>query len=174
FNSIIDEKKDPTKIGVGVFIVKAGQRQDVSTKSREVALIAFRGEGLFHYDGQVLEFNRLDWETQGPAIIHVPRQTPLSIEAREDSEIILCAIENPDPFEIRAYAPDQVRSELRAAGTLNETATRIVRTAFDKTNAPPASRMVLGEVVNFPGKWSSYPPHFHPQPEVYFYRFKKE
>ena len=31
--------------------------------------------------------------------------------------------------------------------------------------------MVLGEVLNFPGKWSSYPPHHHPQPEVYFYRF---
>ena len=28
-----------------------------------------------------------------------------------------------------------------------------------------------GEVLNFPGKWSSYPPHHHPQPEVYFYRF---
>ena len=31
--------------------------------------------------------------------------------------------------------------------------------------------MVLGEVLNLPGKWSSYPPHHHPQPEVYFYRF---
>ena len=33
--------------------------------------------------------------------------------------------------------------------------------------------MVLGEVVNLPGKWSSYPPHHHPQPECYFYRFDK-
>ena len=31
--------------------------------------------------------------------------------------------------------------------------------------------MVLGEVFNQPGRWSSYPPHHHPQPEVYFYRF---
>jgi 5-deoxy-glucuronate isomerase len=31
--------------------------------------------------------------------------------------------------------------------------------------------MVLGEVINHPGKWSSYPPHDHPQPEVYHYRF---
>ena len=35
----------------------------------------------------------------------------------------------------------------------------------------PFSNMVLGEVLNRPGKWSSYPPHHHPQPEVYFYRF---
>ena len=33
--------------------------------------------------------------------------------------------------------------------------------------------MVLGEVINLPGKWSSYPPHHHPQPEVYFYRLDK-
>ena len=29
---------------------------------------------------------------------------------------------------------------------------------------------VLGEVIGFPGKWSSYPPHHHPQPEIYYYK----
>jgi 5-deoxy-glucuronate isomerase len=32
---------------------------------------------------------------------------------------------------------------------------------------------VLGEVITFPGKWSSYPPHHHPQPEIYHYRFQR-
>jgi 5-deoxy-glucuronate isomerase len=31
---------------------------------------------------------------------------------------------------------------------------------------------VLGEVVTYPGKWSSYPPHHHPQPEIYHYRIR--
>ena len=26
-------------------------------------------------------------------------------------------------------------------------------------------------MITFPGKWSSYPPHHHPQPEIYHYRF---
>jgi 5-deoxy-glucuronate isomerase len=30
---------------------------------------------------------------------------------------------------------------------------------------------VLGEVVTFPGGWSSYPPHHHAQHEIYHYRF---
>ena len=47
---------------------------------------------------------------------------------------------------------------------------REIKTFFDYDNAP-FSNMVLGEVLNRPGKWSSYPPHHHPQPEVYFYRF---
>ncbi|NNK97135.1 MAG: 5-deoxyglucuronate isomerase, partial [Desulfobacterales bacterium] len=63
-----------------------------------------------------------------------------------------------------------IRTDVFGAGTLNETSIRSVRTVFDgKIN--PASNMVLGEVINHPGKWSSYPPHDHPQPEIYHYRF---
>ena len=61
----------------------------------------------------------------------------------------------------------------RGEGTMREASTRIVRTVFDYSNAP-YSNMVLGEVIGFPGKWSSYPPHWHPQPEIYFYRFLPE
>lgn len=53
---------------------------------------------------------------------------------------------------------------------MGETSTRIVRTVFDDTDSPD-SMLVLGEVVGAPGKWSSYPPHHHPQPEIYHYRF---
>ena len=52
---------------------------------------------------------------------------------------------------------------------MQETSTRIVRTVFDDSNASEAN-LVLGEVVTAPGRWSSYPPHHHPQPEVYHYR----
>lgn len=41
---------------------------------------------------------------------------------------------------------------------------------FDLDNAPQ-SNMVMGEVFNQPGRWSSYPPHYHPQPELYYYQF---
>ena len=49
----------------------------------------------------------------------------------------------------------------------------IVRTVFDRRNADPNAELVLGEVVTMPGRWSSYPPHHHPQPEIYHYRFTK-
>ncbi|MFT5875577.1 MAG: 5-deoxy-glucuronate isomerase, partial [Clostridium sp.] len=47
------------------------------------------------------------------------------------------------------------------------------RTVFDKSNSPD-SNLVVGEVIDHPGKWSSYPPHYHPQPEIYFYKFNPE
>lgn len=173
FNPVIDEKKDPTRIGVGVYRLKKGGTAKVDTKGREVALIAFSGKGVFRFGNRELSFKRSDWEKEAPTIVHVCRDAALGVSAREDAEVILCAISNPDSFETRTYLPRQVASELRGAGTVGETATRIVRTAFDIRNAPKPSRMVLGEVVNAPGRWSSYPPHRHVQPEVYFYRFKK-
>ena len=48
-----------------------------------------------------------------------------------------------------------------------------MRTVFDDSDAP-FSNLVVGEVVTMPGKWSSYPPHHHPQPEIYHYRFLPE
>lgn len=69
--------------------------------------------------------------------------------------------------------PKDVRSDIFGGGTLNETSIRTVRTVFDG-EINPLSNMVLGEVINHPGKWSSYPPHHHPQPEIYHYRFFPE
>jgi 5-deoxy-glucuronate isomerase len=49
---------------------------------------------------------------------------------------------------------------------------REVRLIFDRATRP-YSNLVVGEVINFPGRWSSYPPHRHEQPEIYHYRFTK-
>jgi 5-deoxy-glucuronate isomerase len=48
-----------------------------------------------------------------------------------------------------------------------------VRSAIADASAPH-SALVLGEVINRPGCWSSYPPHHHPHPEIYHYRFLPE
>jgi 5-deoxy-glucuronate isomerase len=56
---------------------------------------------------------------------------------------------------------------------LDGTAAKTVRTVFNG-ETDPAYGMVLGEVINYPGKWSSYPPHGHKQPEIYHYRFSPE
>ena len=50
-------------------------------------------------------------------------------------------------------------------------ALRYVRTIFDRTNSPPEVELVLGEVVPSRRAGSSYPPHHHPQHEIYHYRF---
>ena len=79
--------------------------------------------------------------------------------------------DNDRVFDAKMYTKDNML--LQHAGNHGELMgcmRREIKTFFDYESAP-WSNMVLGEVLNAPGKWSSYPPHHHPQPEVYFYRF---
>ena len=71
----------------------------------------------------------------------------------------------------RVFRPADVADERRGEGQVGGRCLRLVRTIFDARNSPPEVRLVLGEVVTLPGGWSSYPPHHHPQPEIYHYRF---
>jgi len=57
-----------------------------------------------------------------------------------------------------------------AQGQVGDACYRFVRTFFDRRKQI-RGRAGAGEVVTMPGRWSSYPPHHHPQPEIYHYRF---
>ncbi len=109
-----------------------------------------------------------------PTVLHVAAGTEVTITSHgEASEIAIQGVRNEKIFPPRVWKPGEYRSERFGEGTLQDTSTRLVRTVFDAATAPE-SEMVLGEVVNHPGKWSSYPPHDHAQPEVYHYRFFPE
>ena len=69
----------------------------------------------------------------------------------------------------KIYLPEEIDTEHRGKGQLDDTCYRLVRLAFDDTISPKEAKLVIGEVLNFPGKWSSYPPHHHAQPELYYY-----
>ena len=70
------------------------------------------------------------------------------------------------------YRPEDCRDDIFGGDKLEGKMKRTVRTVFDYSNAP-YSNMVNGEVINHQGGWSSYTPHHHPQPEVYFYRYER-
>ena len=73
----------------------------------------------------------------------------------------------------KLYTAKDTITEEFGNNVMDNTALRRVRTIFDHDNAP-YSNMVLGEVINFPGRWSSYPAHHHCQPEIYHYRIVPE
>jgi 5-deoxy-glucuronate isomerase len=115
--------------------------------------------------------SRLNLFDYSPWCLSVPAGTTVSIKAGpEGAEFFYTATDNPKLFTAKLYTPEECMSEFRGEGTMRETSTRIVRTCFDDTNRSE-SNLVIGEVIGMPGKWSSYPPHHHPQPEIYHYRF---
>ena len=109
-----------------------------------------------------------------PTALHADAEGGIRITClSEEAEINILRTDNPVCFGSHLYLPAETPDEFRGAGLMRETSTRIVRTIFDYSNAPQA-KLVLGEVIGFPGKWSSYPPHHHPQPEIYYYKCNPE
>jgi 5-deoxy-glucuronate isomerase len=108
---------------------------------------------------------------ENPTVLSLPQGSIATVTAlSEEAELYLVATDNPRDFDAKLYLPEACFGEERGKGTMKEASTRIVRTTFDDRNAT-YSNLVIGEVVGAPGRWSSYPPHHHPQPEIYHYRF---
>jgi 5-deoxy-glucuronate isomerase len=142
--------------------------------ARGTAQINWEATGPQNAAAQSAEISRPNLFDYAPYCLSVPRQSKVSIKAGVGGvEFYYTATENANQFEARLFTPEECMSEFRGSGTMRETSTRIVRTCFDDTNRNE-SNLVIGEVIGVPGKWSSYPPHHHPQPEIYHYRFLPE
>ena len=92
--------------------------------------------------------------------------TSLSSEA----EIAIYRAPNPNTFPVNLIGPSDVDHVVLSPGKLGGAADRELRTILDDTRAP-FSAITAGEVVSGPGRWSSFPPHHHPQWEMYHFRF---
>ncbi|MDD4573366.1 MAG: 5-deoxy-glucuronate isomerase [Sphaerochaeta sp.] len=135
----------------------------------ERAYLLIFGEVTFITEGVNHLAKRESFLDEAPQVLHVSRTRQVTIQAHKKTQICVERCENKTDFPSKVYTPDNVKSDIFGAGVLNEASNRTVRTVFDGEIAP-YSNMVLGEVINHPGKWSSYPPHDHPHPEIYHYR----
>ena len=163
---------NPSAIALGVLKMRAGERLRLPAE-RETAWLLMDGEAFGDVDGQPFDFSRNSLFDDAPSCVHAAAGSSLLVEARRDSEWTVYECANQRRFAPRVFTPGQVPNEHRGKGLLDDRALRYVRTIFDGRNSPPEAELVLGEVVTFPGGWSSYPPHHHPQHEIYHYRFTK-
>jgi 5-deoxy-glucuronate isomerase len=137
----------------------------------ETAWVLLRGAAELELAGQRTRVQRRNIFDDPPAAVHVPHHTPLEIRSGgSEAEWAVARTANARSFTPRVFLPSELKPEYRGAGLVQNAALRNVRLIFDRTTRPEAN-LVLGEVVNYPGRWSSYPPHHHEQPEIYHYRF---
>ncbi|HHW31747.1 MAG TPA: 5-deoxy-glucuronate isomerase [Clostridiaceae bacterium] len=169
----IGDKDKDTMMDFGILILEKGQ-VDKNNEGKERAFLLIKGEVVFEWEGNITEVKRQSFLDENPWCLHIPAGVEVKITALSgEAEICVTKTYNERNFESKLYTDKDCRVEHFGKGTLGETSTRIVRTIFDISNADYAN-LVVGEVVNFPGKWSSYPPHYHPQPEIYYYKFVPE
>ena len=134
----------------GVF-ESAGELETVVVILSGVADVEAAGERLGTAGGRSSVF-------EGPGYaIYAPPGTPLRLTATEPVQLaIATAPEGPGGWsKARIIGPGDQR--LAEVGKGNWT--RNVRTILGPENA--AGRLLLGETINPPGNWSSYPPHKH-------------
>jgi 5-deoxy-glucuronate isomerase len=164
------EDDGDTGISMGVLTLAAGERHATSLAG-ETAYLLMEGRVAGQLGGAGFELARRSLFDDSPACLHAPAGTPLEIRAATAAEFTVYACDNQAPFMPRIFRPGDVADERRGEGQVGGRCLRLVRTIFDGRNSPPEVKLVLGEVVTLPGGWSSYPPHHHPQPEIYHYRF---
>lgn len=163
---------DPDGAGIGLAVTKlAPGERAVLTAARETAWLLMSGEAEVTLGGQRARWSRSSLWDERPSWAHVCAGTELVLEARSEVELTRYETGSERRFEPTLGGPGDVREEHRGAGQVRGACHRIVRTLFDGASSDPAAELVLGEVLTLPGRWSSYPPHHHAQPELYHYRF---
>jgi 5-deoxy-glucuronate isomerase len=165
-----NQPDNPSGIGVGVLRLEAGERVTLLAAG-ETAWLLMGGGVRGSAADRHFDLHRESLFDESASCVHVAAGCTVSFEAARDSELTVYECANRASFLPRVFQPEQVPNEARGRGQVGNRALRYVRTIFDRTNSPGEVELVLGEVVTFPGGWSSYPPHHHPQPEIYHYRF---
>ena len=166
-----DEVND-MMMNITVYRMKAGQERSFYCETEEMAVLLVEGAVTFRWEENCQMGRRRSFVEEGPYCLHVCRGTRVRITAEEDSEVLVQSTENEHAFPAIFYTPQDCRDDIFGLDVYDNKMKRTVRTVFDYKSAP-YSNMVNGEVINHQGGWSSYTPHHHPQPEVYYYRYER-
>lgn len=157
---------------VGLLIMEKGDEYLFYEADKEVSYLLLAGEAVLQYEGEEVELSRPNPFDYAPYCLLQCKGKQSRVLAKSRCEFYVQKTYNDREYPTHLYTPEEVHTWARGnAGELDGMMRRDVRTCYDFESRPD-SNMVLGEVVNRAGKWSSYPPHNHPQPEVYFYYFQ--
>ncbi len=166
-------KEQGMLMDIGLQKIKKDEKIRFLDETKETAFLLLSGKVAFKWADNLATAERASLFDENPSVLHVPKATEVVLTANEEAEVLIQKTSNADVFPAKFYSQTEIGCDIFGEQVWDDTARRMVRTVFDYNNAP-YSNMVLGEVINFPGKWSSYIPHGHAQPEVYFYRFDKD
>lgn len=173
YTALVDENDPALAPGIefGIRVLGPGERTR-GFADRETVWLLLSGEvdvtvGALH--ARVARRSLFD---ECPATLHVAAGAEVTMAAVSLAEWAVLRAENSRAFEPRIFHPSECMREARGRGLAQGACEREVRLVFDLASRPDSS-LVVGEVVNLAGRWSSYPPHRHAQPEIYHYRFSE-
>lgn len=165
-------KTSDMMMNITAYFLKEGEELTVSEPGMETAVLLLSGKVVFAYDDERVQAKRAGVFKELPTCVHVAAGHEVAIYAETAAEILVQSTENEKQFPSRLFLPKDVVQKVSCEGKWDNTAVRDVVDIINIQNSP-YSNMVLGEVYARQGRWWSYIPHFHPQPEVYYYKFDR-
>ncbi len=168
----IEGKNANMLMDITLFLLKKGEKKSIALTDKECAVLLLSGSLKLSWQGEQAIISRKNVFEEEASCLHVPCGVNIEAEALEASEFLIQATINKTSFAPKLYLPKDIILATSCKGKWENTALRNVKTVFDYTVAP-YSNMVLGEVIAPQGRWWSYIPHHHPQPEVYYYKFQR-
>lgn len=160
------------KMDIAILDLKENKSHLVYYEEKECAILLIEGEISLKWDENKVTVKRENCFDCLPSVLHIPKNKEVEILSLKNSEILIQATTNSKEFEPRFYGEEDCKVGVINLPIFEETAKREIRDIINYDIAP-YSNLVIGEVITFPGKWSSYPSHSHDQPEVYYYKFTK-
>lgn len=142
-------------------------------KNKETVLVLLSGEGILKVKERKWKVKRKDVFSQRATGLFIPPRCPYRIEAKTTMEVAVALSPSQKLGEPYFVSPGEVRVEVRGRGSFRRKVYSIIGEKI------PAERLLVGETQNFPGKWSSFPPHKHDKDsppeeirleEVYFFK----
>jgi 5-deoxy-glucuronate isomerase len=169
----IGGKYEDFQFDFGILRIKQNETfQDQEDKECVYHLLGGKAQIEINAENTIIE--RQSMLEEPPTSVHVSCKDTLKITAQSPSaEFAVHRVINTTEFEPKIYFPKDVQVAELISGSFKETTKRSLRTVLDDKNAP-YSKMTTGELVNHAGRWSCYPPHYHPHPELYHYRMFPE
>ena len=170
--SAAGDAENDMMMNIRVYRMEAGEEKRFCLPEEEMAVLLVLGDVTFSWNEREKKGHRESFIEEGPCCLHVPAGVRVSVRAHGESEVLVQSTVNARDFAPVFYRPEDCRDDIFGLDVFDNKMKRTVRTVFDFRNAP-YSNMVNGEVINHQGGWSSYTPHHHPQPEVYYYRYER-
>ena len=152
-------------------ILGPGRSAGFVSPDEETIVVLQEGAGTFAAGAESWPVSRGSVFEERATGLFLPRGCTLTVEASTRIEALLVSTPAPTGGAPALCRPGDVAVNVRG----RDTYVRDVHDIFVRD--PHASRLMVGETFNPPGKWSSYPPHKHDgrdgEPvleEVYYYR----
>lgn len=149
------ENQSLSLLDLEILHLEKGEHKKWCSHEFEVVAVLIQGSCSLSAEGEEWVMRRHSVFEDLASAVFVSPGVELSINTIEQTTLALCKARANKKFKTAYISPEQVTSERRGSKGYERKVFNIVR------KETQTQRIAVGETINAPGEWSSFPPHKH-------------